>query len=389
MQAIKAKTIPFFPVLLTMVFSSIIGHNDIKRHLIEEVRSGKVSHAKLFLGKSGYGGLPLALAFSQYLFCEKKQSNDSCGQCNSCRKVERLQHPDLHFSFPTVQTDTKVSDGNLSDWREQLFENPYFDIEKWTRRIDKKERKPIIGTHESVEIVKKLSLRSYEGGYKVMIIWMVENMNTVCANKLLKILEEPPAKTVFVLLSESQDRILQTILSRTQILNIPRIPMDEISNYLKRKEEKGSNSADSIASRADGDLIAARELSTNLIELDENRDQFIQLMRVCYKKNVPEMIEWAEKAANSTRMQQMDFLSYALHMFRQSLLKNYTEDQLTRVSEEEELFLGNFARFITGNNIFDFQTTFSDAHYHIERNANPKILFMNLCFKVMRFIHAA
>ena len=349
----------------------------------------KVGHAQLFLGKPGYGSLPLALAFVQFLFCENKGATDSCGKCSSCRKVKNLQHPDLHFSFPTVQAIGKTSDSMLGEWRQQLIERPYFNLNTWIKKMDAQERKPIISVHESEEIIKKLSLRSYEGGYKVMVIWMAEEMNVSCANKLLKIIEEPPKKTLFILFADSQEFMLQTILSRCQIVKVPRVKTEEITRHLKNTLNVGSGEAESPASMGDGDVIEALSLLGSHENKNENRDQFIQLMRVCYKKDVLEMIQWAENTAAVSREQQKVFLKYALHMFRQSMLQNYTEDHLTKVSEQEHLFLEKFAQFISGNNVFDFMKTFNEAHYHIERNANSKILFTNLSFNVMRYIHGA
>ncbi len=372
-----------------MQFSEVIGQQSLKDHLIDEVKHQKISHAQLFLGKPGYGVLPLALGFVQYLFCENPTETDSCGTCPSCRKVAQLQHPDLHFSFPTVQAITKVSNGNLAEWRSQLTSQPYFDLNQWIQKTDVRERKPIIGVQESEEIIKKLSLRSYEGGYKVMIIWMAEEMNTSCANKLLKIIEEPPKNTLFILCAESQESMLATIISRCQVVKIPRISLDELSQHLRTKMNLGASQADSVAARVDGDFLEAQEYLGDHVEQDANRELFIQLMRVCYKKNVLEMMQWSESVAQESREQQKTFLKYALHMFRQSMLRNYTENHLTRVSSEESAFLDKFATFISGNNVFDFMKTFNEAHYHIERNANAKILFMNLCFNVMRYIHVA
>lgn len=372
-----------------MRFSEVVGHYELKKDLINEVNQDKVSHAQLFLGKSGYGVLPLALSFVQYLLCDNKQIEDSCGECASCKKVEKLQHPDLHFSFPTVQAISKTADGMISEWRQMIGENPYFDLNGWIKFMDPKERNPIIGKDESQEIIKKLNLRSYEGGFKVMMIWMAEEMNQSSANKLLKILEEPPGNTLFILMAESEEMMLQTILSRTQKVRVPRIKMDDLSAYLRANKNQSSGNADSIAARVDGDLIEAMEFLGDHLEQDENRELFIQLMRVCYKKNVLDMMDWSEEMSGKSREFQKVFLKYALHMFRQSLLKNYTDDMLTRVSDEEEDFLDKFARFITGNNIQSFLETFSDAHYHIDRNASPKILFTQLCFEVMRYIHKA
>lgn len=221
-----------------------------------------------------------------------------------------------------------------------------------------------------------------------MIIWMPEEMNISSANKLLKILEEPPEKTIFLLVGEDQERLLQTIISRTQIIRVPRISFEKVREYLLENDADGV-SAESIAGRVEGDLRAAKsELNENTTQ-DDQRELFISMMRVCYKKNVLEMISWAEQAASLGKEHQKQFLTYAVHMFRQSILKNYTEDQLTRVSGEEEKFLSNFARFITGNNIQDFSNSFNDSIYHIDRNANAKILFTQLCFQVMRYIHNA
>lgn len=372
-----------------MRFSEVVGHGELKKDLINEVNQNKISHAQLFVGKAGYGTFPIAMAFVTYLFCENKQMDDSCGECPSCRKIAKLQHPDLHFSFPTVQPISKTADGLISEWRKMVADTPYFDLNSWIKFMDPKERKPIIGKDESQEIIKKLNLRSYEGGYKVMMIWMPEEMNQASANKLLKVLEEPPGSTLFILMAESEEMMLQTILSRTQKVRIPRIKMDDLSAYLREFKQQSAGNADSIAARVDGDLLEAMEFLGDHAEQDENRESFIQLMRVCYKKNVLEMMDWSEDISQHSREFQKVFLKYALHMFRQSLLKNYTEDTLIRVSKEELDFLEKFARFITGNNIQSFLETFSDAHYHIERNANPKILFTQLCFEVMRYIHKA
>ncbi len=371
-----------------MQFNSIPGQEELKSHLIEEVKGGKISHAQLFAGKSGHATLPLALAFIQYIFCENKGENDSCGTCPSCKKVSDLQHPDLHFSFPTVQTISKTTNPLLALWRTQIQEQPIFDLYHWTKRMDDKERKPIIGTEESLEIVKKLSLKSYEGGYKVMLIWMAEEMNATCANKLLKILEEPPAKTLFLLVTDSPDKLLTTILSRTQILRIPSYPIDVIQQVVERSGI-GRQLAESIAARSNGNLIDAQQIMGDQSEANLFRELFIQLMRVCFKKDVNAMLNWTDEVSTLSREGQKQFVQYALHMVRQSLLKNYTQDMLTRVSKEEADFLEKFARFISNNNALDFMEIFNDAHYHLDRNAFGKLLFTQLCFQVMRFIHRA
>lgn len=372
-----------------MQFKAIVGQDLLKSEFIRTIHSEKISHAQLFLGNFGFGGLPLALSFCQFLFCEDKQLNDSCGVCSSCIKVADLQHPDLHFSFPTVLTISKTSSGLMKEWREKVKQNPYFDLSQWTDFIDPKGRKPTIGADESLEIIKKLSLKSYEGGMKVMIIWGASEMNPTAANKLLKIIEEPPKNTLFILISESDEYMLQTILSRTQMVKIPHIDRDILSKHLQSNFHLNSSNADSIAARSEGDLIRASDFAGEASADNQDREWFIELMRVCYKKDVLQMLKWAENMGNQSREKQKGFMKYALHMFRQSLLKNYTDNVLVRVSDEEAGFLNNFSKFITGNNAIDFMETFNDGHYYIERNANAKILFTTITFNVMRYIHVA
>lgn len=372
-----------------MLFKEVVGQEYLKHHFIQEVKSGKISHAQLFVGNAGHGTLPLALAFVQYLFCENKTDKDSCGTCPSCLKINDLQHPDVHFVFPLVQADAKTSDLKISDWREQVKRNPYFSLTQWTEVIDPKARKASIGVEESVAILRKLSLKSFEGNYKVMLIWMAEEMNATCANKLLKILEEPPSNTLFLLLADDSEYMLQTILSRTQITRIPAINTEHLASFLAEKHQIDRSSAMSIAAQSEGNLIEAEAIVLVSEEKNYNRELFVQLMRVCWKKQPIPMMDWAEEISIIGRDRQKTFLKYALHMFRQSLLKNYTDNQLTKTSKEEDEFLKNFARFITGNNIFELSEQFSDAVYHIDRNANPKILFTELCFRVMRLLHQA
>ncbi|MEY4603592.1 MAG: polymerase subunit delta [Bacteroidota bacterium] len=371
-----------------MQFKDVIGLEEQKAALRQEVLRDAVSHAKLFLGKAGHGGLALALAYTQYLFCQNRTETDSCGACPACLKVDQLQHPDVHFSFPVVQALGKTSDAFLDQWRLLLEKTKVFSLNQWLSRIDERERKPIISSEESQAIIRKLSLRSFEGGYKVMIIWMAEEMHLYCANKLLKILEEPTKDTVFILLSEQSESLLPTIISRTQLFRIPRVDPESMCRVIQLTRP-GIKDPAAIINRAEGDLIAAMTILAESEDEAALKEQFMQLMRVCFKKDVIKMMDWAEEASVLQREKQKEFLEYALFMFRQSMLMNYTGEQLTRVSEAEDAFLKNFSKFITGNNIFDFIEHFNKAHYHLERNANARILFTALCFKVMRFIHQA
>ncbi|MEN9699151.1 MAG: polymerase subunit delta [Bacteroidota bacterium] len=372
-----------------MQFQQLIGQDALKLDFIKEIKSEKIAHAQLLQGPAGHGGLPMALAFAQYLFCKNPSESDSCGTCPSCLKVKELQHPDLHFVYPVVQAIAKTSDAFATDWRAQIQEDPYFDLFTWTQRIDNKERKPIIGTEESKDIIRKLSLKSFEGGYKIMIIWMPEEMNADCANKLLKILEEPPAYTLFLLVSESASKLLVTIQSRTQHIRVPKIESHALSAHLQKLHALSANQADSVAAFADGNYLQAQAYLEASEDQSTYRDQFIQLMRVCYKKEVISMMDWADDLASTGKERQKLFIQYSLHMLRQSLLTNYMGDLLTRVSKEEAAFLEKFAPYISGNNIREFIATFDAAYYHIDRNANARILFTQLCFQTMRYIHQA
>ena len=372
-----------------MQFKDVIGHQNIKEKLIHGVQKNKVSHAQLFLGDAGYGTLGLSVAYAQYVLCLEKKENDSCGTCSSCLKINELQHPDLHFSFPTVQADSPVSDSFLENWREQIKKNSYFTLFDWTQVIDIKERQPIISVKESAEIQRKLSLKSYEGGYKIMIIWMADQMNSQCSNKILKILEEPPNKTIFILVSQDSEKLLDTIKSRCQMVNIGRVNNVDMQLHLKNKFGLNQEQSESIASFSEGNIIKALEL----INMDEQEgslcDNFIGLMRSSYKKNVLEMMNWAEDMAQVGKERQKMFLIYCSHMLRQCIIKNYGNAENVKLSESELSFLKKFSPFINGNNIREFMKSIDDAYYQLDRNANPKILFTLMCFQSMRLLHKA
>jgi len=372
-----------------MLFNDVVGHGSLKKNFIQEVQDDRVSHAQLFLGKTGFGSFPLAMAFVQYLLCDNRTETDSCGECAKCNNVAKMQHPDVHFSFPTVQAEAKTSDEQFTLWRDMILENPYASLNQWINVSDPKGRKPIISKHQSEQIVKKLSLKSFEGKHKISLIWMADEMNTVCANKLLKIIEEPPKDTVFILIAESQEKVLPTILSRTQLVKVKQLDDQTILQALKEKKGVTGEIAKSIVSRSEGSLSNAFEMISSQGSESLNRERFIELMRVCYKKQVLPMMSWAEEMAKLGREDQKHFLRYSLYMVRQSLMKNYTEDKLLRASPEEVDFLSKFSRFITGNNVLDFTSLFNDSHYNVERNAHAKMLFTNITFEVMRYIHKA
>jgi len=372
-----------------MFFRDIVGQKELVADLTREVDSGKISHGKLFVGSPGYGTLAAALAYSRFVLCEQRGTEDSCGQCVSCQQMTNLQHPDVHFVFPVVQTITKTSDGVLKEWRETVMKSPYFTLYDWLKIIDDKERNPIIGTEESKEIVRKINLKSFQGGYKIMVIFGAQQMNRECSNKLLKALEEPPSKTLFLLLTEQHQDILPTIQSRTQAWSFQRLKSSEVATYLEKKVSMPKEEAFGLASFAEGDLCQALQLCGAGESTEGFRDAFISLMRCSYKKDVNEMMTWAEVQSGLTKERQKIFILYVLHMLRQCLAMNYLGAGHARLTTQELGFAVKFSPFITGNNIRPFIEVLDNSYYHIDRNANAKLVFTELTFNVMRLIHRA
>jgi DNA polymerase-3 subunit delta' len=372
-----------------VLFEQVIGQKQWKSKLIQEIKSDKVPHAQLFLGDLGNGGLELALGYAQYLMCLDRKESDSCGQCASCRKVQLFAHPDFHVVFPTHSVSTISSKGLMKEWREFAQDNTHFYLPEWMAFLEEESKPYSIGTKESVEIHKSLSLKSYEGGYRVLLIWKAEEMNTTFANKVLKLLEEPPEKTIVLLVAEDQESLLTTIVSRTQIKKINPIEEDVIVSRLVEKHQYSADEALSICLRANRSWGKVRLEIGDVDESAQNRELFIELMRSSYKKNVMEMMDCSDKLGNLSKSHQIGFLEYALYMFRQSLMKNYTGEALFQASNKEAEFLKNFAKFITGNNIVGMMENFNEGIYHINRNANSKLFFTQLTFKVMRYIHFA
>jgi len=372
-----------------MQFSEIPGNASEKKSLLFEAKENRVSHAQLFLGQEGTAKLPLALAFSAYLLCDNPGATDSCGICDNCEKVKRLVHPDLHFVFPVViSKEEKVasSDDRLKQWNEFVLKNPYFDINTWQQHLDELGKNAVIGVEESRHILQKLSLKSYSGKYKIMIIWLPEKMNTQAANKLLKMLEEPPDDTLFLLLSDSIETILPTIISRTQIIKINLFETDDIAYYLENKFAADKTVAYSIAGLAQGNMVEAIQM----ISGDENQhiyfDFFVRMMRTAYAANAFELMTVAEDLAGLEKEQQKNFLKYGLHLFRESIILNYMKGELVVLRNEERAFLEKFAKFINNQNITELNEEFNTAHYHLERNANAKILFTDLMIKLTKLI---
>ena len=375
-----------------MLFKDIIGHEKVKARLIKSVNEGRISHAQLFLGPEGCGNLPMAIAYAQYISCQNKSETDSCGECASCVKFNKLAHPDLHFVFPVATSaDVKekpVSANYITQWREANLDEPYLSLANWQAKIETGNKQLLISKNESESILKILSLKTYESEYKTMIIWYPERFNIASGNKLLKIIEEPPSKTLFILVAQDSEQIISTILSRTQLVKVGRIKEEVLQNELIKRYRLESSAAHKIAHQSDGNLINAQKL----IEHSELEEEFHELfkvwMRSAFKGNVPGLITWSEEIAKISfgREKQKQFLKYGLHLFRESLIKNYGENGMERIADNEAKFLSNFAPYIHGANCIEIIELFNEASYHVERNANPKILFLDVSLKLTKLL---
>lgn len=370
-----------------MRFSSIIGQEDVKQRLRQTIAAGRVSHAQLFLGPEGSGSLALALAYAQYVNCENRTDEDSCGTCPSCLKFQKLVHPDLHFVFP-VATTTKVkkdpvSDNFLGEWRDIIAQHPYFGINQWLAHIGIENKQGAIQKNESSEIIKKLNLKTFEAEYKVMIIWMAEKMNITCANKLLKIIEEPPPKTLFLLVVENTETILQTILSRTQLVKIPKIDTDSMRTRLRADFDLEGEELESLVHNANGSYNKAIRLYSTNSSNKKFFDYFTSLMRLAYVKNLLELNELVNELSGLGREQQKSFLEYSLKMIRENFMLNRNANEVAYLYKEEKQFSEKFNPYINERNIMALTRELNEAHFHIERNGNPKIIFFDLVLKII------
>ena len=373
-----------------MQFKEVIGHNKIKEKLIHTIKGNRVSHAQLFLGSEGSGNLALAIAYAQYVSCENKQENDSCGVCPSCTKFQKLVHPDLHFVYPvstskTVKKDP-VSDDYIAQWRETIIENPYINHNKWYEIIDVENKQGIISKNESYEIIKKLNLKTFESEYKIMIIWLPEKMNASAASKLLKLIEEPPSKTLFLMVSENSEQILPTILSRTQLIKIPKIDSESMRNALCDRFGLSPEKANDIAHLANGNYFDAQNLISSTEEDNDNFDQFTQFMRLSYQRKVIEIINWVDEISRIGREKQKSFLAYSLRLVRENFMLNINNKELVYLTKKELEFSEKFSQFINQENVYQIYEELNKAHSDIEMNAYNKIVFLDLALKIIKLI---
>lgn len=370
-------------------FSSVVGQKGIIEKLRNAILEKKVPHAQLFYGKLGNGGLALAHAYVKYLFCLNRLDLESCNQCSNCKRINEFKHPDVHLIFPMVQGLAKTSSPYISEWRDLTSKNMYFSLSDWIEKIDERGRKPIISVEESREILQKMTLKSYEGGFKVVFIWMAETMNMESSNKLLKLIEEPPEKTKFILICENKEQLLPTILSRTQQVYVPRVEDTEIVSHLMEVKKYSEEQANTIVSLLQGDLT---QLSDHRLSIEVNAlhlQRFSSMMRVCFKKDVHSMLDWAAEISSETREKQKQYLEYCLRLCRESIRSNYLGVEYMHASEQEKIFLEKFSPYICEKNVLDFMHLFDTSFYHIDRNVNVEILFTQICFQTMRYIHKA
>ena len=372
-----------------MLFKDIIGNNAVKKQLTEAVKNNRISHAQLFSGKSGSAKLALALAYSQYLNCENKTENDSCGFCSSCLKFSNLSHPDLHLIFPVLKVNgvkTPTSDSFVNQWRELILSNQYISINDWIDSFgteNKTGQQGSIYIDEAASIQRKLSLKNYEAKYRVVLIWMPERMNLTVANKLLKLLEEPPKGTIFILVSEDANNLLPTIISRLQTLKIPDFNAEDIVHYFggitleKAKQLKNITDADL------GKMIKIQQDSEGILDLFE---EFSAWMRLAYKMDVGGISKWVDKISTMGRKHQKLFLSYAIKMMRECLILNFANSSLLKTNEKEHAFISKFSPFIHEENSVMIVEELEKSIKSINRNANAKILFFELSLKMVKFL---
>ncbi|KXO00650.1 DNA polymerase III subunit delta' [Aequorivita aquimaris] len=379
-----------------MDFSEVIGHKHIKSHLVKTVENGRIPHAQLFSGVNGSGLLPMAIAYASEVLSSQYEKGSA--EYISCRnKVSKLMHPDLHFVYPVNTSDiakkNAISDNYAEGWRNFVLNNPYASLFEWLQSLGLEKKQGNISKYEAENISKKLSLKAFEGGYKVMIIWMADNMNSECANKILKLVEEPSEKTLLLLLTEREEQIISTIRSRCQKLTFPLLSETDIAAALTTNLKIKEQLAAQLARRARGDYNKALQLQEETGEDEIFEKWFISWVRTAFRAKgnkgaINNLLDWSDELASQGRETQKKFFNYCIEVFRQALLKNYSADPLLFFEAKDATFsLPKFAPFVHQNNIFGIISALEDASYHIERNGNAKIIFTDLSIKLTRLIH--
>lgn len=380
-----------------MLFKDILGQEHIKSHLTQSVDNGRIPHAQLFVGPEGSGTLPMAIAYAQYILCSNTAGENNTGNQSCNLKFNNFSHPDLHFAFPVTTTGSikshPVSSMFLTEWRQLLKEQPYGNLFDWYKLLGVENKQGQIGVDEAQDIVKALALKAYEGGYKVMIIWMAEKMNTAAANKLLKLIEEPPKQTIFILIAEEEQHILNTIRSRCQVLHFPALADDVIKQAIIKAYDLNETEAQKIAHQSNGNYNKACDLVYHDSEDSLFEDWFVMWVRSAFKAKgnkaaIHDIITWSEDIAKKGRETQKQFLLFCIDFFRQALLLNYNANTLVFFEPKSGFKLEKFAPFVHNGNILDIYDALEEAIYHVERNGNSKIVLTDLSIKLTRLLHA-
>ena len=371
-----------------MKFSEVIGQEEVRERLLQMVHKDRLPHAMMLCGPQGVGKKALAISFACYLL-KQKPENPENPDSPETPMLQNLQHPDLHFTYPTIKlpsmgSDHKpVSEDFSREWHELIMQGPYFTMDEWMTAMGGENQQAIITAGESDSLVRKLSLKSSQGGYKVSIIWLPERMNIECANKLLKLIEEPPQQTIFIMVCEEPDKLLDTIRSRVQRIDVKKLPADTICEALQQHRSVSEEAARRISRLADGSwLKALQELQTGT-ENEQFLDLFISLMRLAYQRRVKDLRRWSETMAGFGREKQKRFLTYFLHMLRENFMYNFHQQDLCYMTQEEENFARNFARFVNEANILPISELTSRALRDIGQNANAKIVFFDFALKMI------
>ena len=371
-----------------MQFKDIIGQSAIKQRLIQSVRENHVSHAQLFLGPAGSGKLPLALAYAQYILCPNRTETDSCGVCPTCQKMQKLVHPDLHFVVPTATTKKIKSNPEsylfMEEWREYVIQNQgYVDTSSWYSFLDVENKQGYMSVRDAASLLRKLNMKSYEGEYKIAIIWMAEKMRVETANKLLKLLEEPPEKTVFLLIAEDAEELLATIKSRTALVKIPAIDLSSIEAALIDRLGCNPQQAHDAAMISEGNWLTAIHSVQDSEEHKFFFTTFQQWMRLCFKAAYSELIDFSANIKTLGRERQKELLDYGLRIIRNSLLFNNNLAGIVMLPDDEKTFNSKFSPFINPANLEQIAELFEEAIRQIERNGNAQIIFTDVGFKMV------
>lgn len=373
-----------------MLFQQVIGQREVKQRLLNLVREERTPHALMLHGPAGTGKMALAVAMMQYISCLDRQTGDACGTCTSCIKFGKLVHPDLHFVFPVLKTSKvakdPVSDLFMEEWRAAFKENPYLSENEWYEHIGAENKQGIINKEESLQIIRKLGFKPYESQYRMMIIWLPEKMNLSAANKLLKLIEEPPENTVIIMVSEQTDRILPTILSRTQLLHVPPLTESEIREGLINRDQPDPEEIEDAIRRCNGNFNTALQTLRSDQREQQYFDLFTSLMRLCYARNIIEVNDWVDQVAGLGRERQKQLLEYALRLLRESFIMHLGSGELNFMSGKERAFVGKFSSFIHQGNIHDLAEAFNLAINHIEANGNPRIVLLDLSIGIIKLL---